>query len=65
MTKLTKDIFAIPLNKVYPETIKAGQDCPQGLEAYAESIGALEVTKNPALSNKAVKSAPENKGAAK
>jgi hypothetical protein len=54
MAKLTKPIFGVPDGEVYPREFAAGEDCPAGLEAYAQSIGAL-------AENKAAKKAPETK----
>lgn len=55
MAKLTKDIFGVVDGEVYPKIIPAGEECPPELEAAAREIGALE--------GKAIKGAPENKGA--
>lgn len=43
MAKLIKSIFGVPAGKIYPRTIAEGEDCPDNLQAYASSIGALEV----------------------
>jgi hypothetical protein len=55
MAKLTKPITGAPDGEVYAREFAAGDDCPASLEAYAESIGALEAA------NKASKKAPETK----
>ncbi len=41
MEKLTKPIFGVPDGEIYPREIPAGDDCPENLRDYAESLGAL------------------------
>ena len=53
MSKLKKPIIGVPDGEIYPREILAGDECPENLLAYAESLGALEV--------KGQKKAPESK----
>ena len=43
MAKLNKPIIGVPDGEIYPREILAGDECPENLMAYAESLGALEV----------------------
>jgi len=39
--KLTKPFICVPPGKIYPRTIAAGEDCPEGLESSAAALGCL------------------------
>lgn len=42
MAKLTKAITGVPDGEIYPRVIEAGEECPENLADYAESVGAFE-----------------------
>jgi len=48
---LIKDIFGVRAGKIYPEVIKAGEECPDNLLDAAREAGALEVTAEQTLSD--------------
>jgi hypothetical protein len=42
MAKLIKSIFGVVDGEIHPRQIEAGEDCPIGLEVYAQSLDALD-----------------------
>ena len=59
---LKHDFVGVRKGQIYPETFKAGTECPQELVNAALSINAIESDKKAPKQNKAIKAAPENKG---
>ena len=57
---LKHDLVGVRKGQIYPETFKAGTECPEELLDAARSINAVAGKKAP--ENKAMKKAPETKG---
>jgi membrane protein involved in colicin uptake len=53
MAKLLGDFTCVLPGHIYPVTIPAGQDCPEGMEGYARQQGLLEGKKMTAAEKKA------------
>lgn len=64
--KLITAITGVPDGEIYPREIEAGEECPENLLAYAESIGAIEIAEQLAARDKAAaEAAAKEAGGAK
>lgn len=50
--KLVFDWFAVPPGEIYPRTLPAGSQCPDGLEDLAIAAGVAEAPRNARASRK-------------
>jgi len=53
MAKLLADFACVLPGQIYPVTIPAGEECPEGMEDYARQQGLLEAKKKTAAEKKA------------
>lgn len=63
--KLITTITGVPDGEIYPREIEAGEECPENLLAYAESLGALETDERATILEKAEAEAKAKAEAAK